>query len=135
MEGAVASRASLILLWTCGVCLRLTVLAVPPVIALIQRVTEGSVRIDGRIVGQIGPGLLALIGVVSGDDTARAERLLQRLLEYRVFADAAVQLNGPIDRAGDMDHDYNQKDVSQNPMAVFKQFVDRPIMIGVDRRK
>jgi D-tyrosyl-tRNA(Tyr) deacylase len=62
-------------------------------IALIQRVTEASVRIDGRIVGQIGPGLLALIGVVSGDDTARAERLLQRLLEYRVFADAAGRMN------------------------------------------
>ena len=62
-------------------------------IALIQRVTEASVRIDGHIVGQIGPGLLALIGVVSGDDTARAERLLQRLLEYRVFADAAGRMN------------------------------------------
>jgi D-tyrosyl-tRNA(Tyr) deacylase len=62
-------------------------------IALIQRVTEASVRIDGRIVGQIGPGLLALIGVVSGDNTARAERLLQRLLEYRVFADAAGRMN------------------------------------------
>jgi len=62
-------------------------------IALIQRVTEASVRIDGRIVGQIGPGLLALIGVVSGDDRTRAERLLQRLLEYRVFADAAGRMN------------------------------------------
>ena len=39
------------------------------------------------------------------------------------------------ERAGNMDHDYNQNDVSQNPMAVFKQFVDRPITIGVDRRK
>jgi D-aminoacyl-tRNA deacylase len=62
-------------------------------IALIQRVAEASVRIDGRITGQIGPGLLALIGVVSGDDTARAGRLLQRVLDYRVFADAAGRMN------------------------------------------
>jgi D-aminoacyl-tRNA deacylase len=62
-------------------------------IALIQRVAEASVRVDGRIIGEIGPGLLALIGVVSGDDTARAERLLQRVLDYRVFADAAGRMN------------------------------------------
>jgi D-tyrosyl-tRNA(Tyr) deacylase len=62
-------------------------------IALIQRVAEASVRVDGRITGAIGPGLLALIGVVHGDDTARAERLLQRVLDYRVFADAAGRMN------------------------------------------
>lgn len=62
-------------------------------IALIQRVTEASVRVDDRLSGEIGPGLLALIGVVRGDDTARAERLLQRVLDYRVFADAAGRMN------------------------------------------
>src|ERR1700685_4187748 len=62
-------------------------------IALIQRVAEASVRVDGRTTGAIGPGLLALIGVVQGDDTARAERLLQRVLDYRVFADAAGRMN------------------------------------------
>jgi D-tyrosyl-tRNA(Tyr) deacylase len=62
-------------------------------IALIQRVAEASVRVDGRITGEIGPGLLALIGVVTGDDAARAERLLQRVLDYRVFADAAGRMN------------------------------------------
>jgi D-aminoacyl-tRNA deacylase len=62
-------------------------------IALIQRVAEASVRVDGRITAQIGPGLLALIGVVRGDDAARAERLLQRVLDYRVFADAAGRMN------------------------------------------
>ena len=62
-------------------------------IALIQRVTEASVRVDGRMTGEIGPGLLALIGVVRGDDAARAERLLQRVLDYRVFADAAGRMN------------------------------------------
>ncbi|HEX2790230.1 MAG TPA: D-aminoacyl-tRNA deacylase [Steroidobacteraceae bacterium] len=62
-------------------------------IALIQRVAEASVRVDGRISGEIGPGLLALIGVMRGDDTLRAERLLQRVLDYRVFADAAGRMN------------------------------------------
>jgi D-tyrosyl-tRNA(Tyr) deacylase len=62
-------------------------------IALIQRVAEASVRVDGQVTGQIGAGLLALIGVVRGDDTVAAERLLQRLLDYRVFADAAGRMN------------------------------------------
>jgi D-aminoacyl-tRNA deacylase len=62
-------------------------------IALIQRVAEASVRVDGRTIGAIGPGLLALIGVVHGDDVARSERLLQRVLDYRVFADAAGRMN------------------------------------------
>ena len=70
-------------------------------IALIQRVAEASVRVDGRVTGEIGPGLLALIGVVRGDDTARAERLLQRVLDYRVFADAAGRMNLSLrERAG-----------------------------------
>lgn len=62
-------------------------------IALIQRVAEASVRVDGRVSGEIGPGLLVLIGVVRGDTAARAERLLQRVLDYRVFADAAGRMN------------------------------------------
>ena len=62
-------------------------------IALIQRVAEASVRVDGRTIGAIGPGLLGLIGVVHGDDAARAERLLQRVLDYRVFPDAAGRRN------------------------------------------
>src|ERR1700683_559754 len=62
-------------------------------IALIQRVAEASVRVDGRTIGAIGPGLLALIGVAHGDDAARAERLLQRVLDYRVFPDAAGRMN------------------------------------------
>jgi D-tyrosyl-tRNA(Tyr) deacylase len=62
-------------------------------IALIQRVTSAAVQIDGVTVGSIGPGLLALIGVLRADDDARAERLLQRLLDYRIFADEAGRMN------------------------------------------
>ena len=62
-------------------------------IALIQRVSEASVRVDGRVIGEIGAGLLALIGVVRGDDAAGADRLLRRLLDYRVFPDPAGRMN------------------------------------------
>jgi D-aminoacyl-tRNA deacylase len=63
------------------------------VIGLIQRVTRASVSVDGRLVGEIGPGTLALIGVRPGDDRAAADRLLERLLTYRIFADAAGRMN------------------------------------------
>jgi len=62
-------------------------------IALIQRVTEASVRVDGEVVGAIGPGLLALVAVEPGDDEARIARMAERLLGYRVFADEAGRMN------------------------------------------
>jgi D-tyrosyl-tRNA(Tyr) deacylase len=62
-------------------------------IALIQRVNTASVKVDGHTVGAIGPGLLALIGIQRGDTVTQGARLLQRLLEYRVFADAQGRMN------------------------------------------
>jgi D-tyrosyl-tRNA(Tyr) deacylase len=62
-------------------------------IALIQRVTEASVSVAGEPVGTIGPGLLALIGVRPQDDEGTAQRLLDRLLAYRVFSDAEGRMN------------------------------------------
>jgi D-tyrosyl-tRNA(Tyr) deacylase len=62
-------------------------------IALIQRVTEASVRVDGEAVGAIGPGLLALVAVEPGDDDARIARMAERLVGYRVFADADGKMN------------------------------------------
>ena len=62
-------------------------------IGLLQRVSEARVRIDGRTVGEIGQGLLVLVGVERGDDEAVADRLLERLLGYRVFPDAAGRMN------------------------------------------
>ena len=62
-------------------------------IALIQRVTEASVRVDGETVGAIGPGLLALVAVEPGDDDARIGRMAERLLGYRVFGDADGRMN------------------------------------------
>ena len=62
-------------------------------IALIQRVSTASVSVAGEPVGAIGPGLLALIGVQPRDDEQSAQRLLERLLAYRVFADNEGRMN------------------------------------------
>ena len=62
-------------------------------IGLLQRVNESRVEVEGRPVGDIGRGLLVLVGVQRGDDEARADRLLQRLLGYRVFPDAEGRMN------------------------------------------
>jgi len=62
-------------------------------IGLIQRVSEASVSVDGQIIGSIGTGLLALIGIEQGDGPAEAERLAARLLAYRVFEDDAGKMN------------------------------------------
>jgi D-aminoacyl-tRNA deacylase len=62
-------------------------------LALIQRVTEARVAVDGATVGAIGPGLLALIGVEPGDGPAQVAKLGDRLLRYRVFSDADGKMN------------------------------------------
>lgn len=62
-------------------------------IALIQRVSSAHVSVGGEIVGRIDAGLLALIGVQPQDDVARAERLVERMLGYRVFADTEARMN------------------------------------------
>jgi D-aminoacyl-tRNA deacylase len=62
-------------------------------LALIQRVTEARVSVDGETVGAIGPGLLALIGVEPGDGAAHVARLGDRLLRYRVFSDEVGKMN------------------------------------------
>ncbi len=62
-------------------------------IALIQRVTRADVRVDDQVSGTIDRGILALIGVRHGDDDVSAERLLERILSYRIFPDAAGRMN------------------------------------------
>ena len=62
-------------------------------IALLQRVIRASVSVDNTVVGQIGPGLLVLLGVERADSPAQSERLLERVLTYRVFADDAGKMN------------------------------------------
>lgn len=62
-------------------------------IGLLQRVHAARVDVEGETVGQIERGLLVLVGVQKGDDEARANRLLERLLGYRVFPDADDKMN------------------------------------------
>jgi len=62
-------------------------------IALIQRVSTAHVEVDGETTGAIEAGLLALVAVQPGDGEPQAERLLERLLGYRVFADAEGRMN------------------------------------------
>ncbi len=62
-------------------------------IALIQRVGEARVEVDGAVVGAIDAGLLAFVAVQPGDGEAQVQRLLERLLGYRVFADAQGRMN------------------------------------------
>lgn len=69
-------------------------------IALIQRVSSAAVCVDGQTVGAIGTGMLALIGVRPEDTADNAERLLERLLGYRIFADAAGRMNLALNDTG-----------------------------------
>lgn len=62
-------------------------------IGLLQRVSEAQVVVDGARVGAIGRGLLVLVGVEHGDTAREADRLLERLLGYRVFPDAEGRMN------------------------------------------
>jgi D-tyrosyl-tRNA(Tyr) deacylase len=62
-------------------------------IGLLQRVREARVDIAGERIAAIGPGLLVLVGVSPDDDEAAGARLLERLLGYRVFADAEGRMN------------------------------------------
>ena len=62
-------------------------------IALIQRVTEAAVHVEGERVGAIGTGLLALVAVEPGDAEPQFTRMAERLLGYRVFSDATGKMN------------------------------------------
>jgi D-tyrosyl-tRNA(Tyr) deacylase len=62
-------------------------------IALIQRVSRAQVAVDGACVGAIDGGLLTLLAVQPGDGEAQAQRMVERLLGYRVFADADGKMN------------------------------------------
>lgn len=64
--------------------------------ALIQRVTQASVNVDNTCVGEIKAGMLVLLGLAQGDDATKCEKLAQRLLSYRLFADQDGRMNKSI---------------------------------------
>lgn len=68
--------------------------------AVLQRVSEASVRVDGEIVAQIGPGLLALVGVTPSDGPAQAAWLADKIANLRVFADAEGKMNLSVSDTG-----------------------------------
>lgn len=61
--------------------------------ALVQRVSEASVTVAGAVVGEIGPGLLALVGVTHDDDAGKAVRLAEKVLNLRIFPDEDGVMN------------------------------------------
>ncbi|WP_421322416.1 D-aminoacyl-tRNA deacylase [Aeromonas veronii] len=69
-------------------------------IALIQRVSEASVTVEGEVTGAIGQGLLVLLGVEQGDDEAKADKLLHRVSGYRIFPDQEDKMNLNVSQIG-----------------------------------
>lgn len=69
-------------------------------IALIQRALSASVAVAGETTGEIGPGLLILLGVEKGDDQQKAQRLCDRVLGYRIFGDENDKMNLNVQQAG-----------------------------------
>jgi D-aminoacyl-tRNA deacylase len=68
--------------------------------ALVQRVSDAAVTVEGREVARIGPGLLVLLGVRRGDDEAAADKLAAKLLALRIFEDDAGKMNVGVRDAG-----------------------------------
>ena len=68
--------------------------------AVVQRVSSSAVRVEGEVVGAIGPGLCALVGVTHDDDEAAAVRLADKIWHLRVLADEAGSMNRSLADAG-----------------------------------
>jgi D-tyrosyl-tRNA(Tyr) deacylase len=72
-------------------------------IGLLQRVSHASVTVEGDCIAKIGTGLMVLVGVEKNDSREQAERLVKKLLEYRVFADDDGKMNlSVLDIAGEV---------------------------------
>lgn len=68
--------------------------------ALVQRVTQAEVTVDGRLTGRIGPGLLVLVCAMQGDDDDAAQRLAGRIARLRIFRDQADKMNRSVQDIG-----------------------------------
>lgn len=68
--------------------------------AVLQRVSSASVTVAGRCVGEIGPGLLVLLGLDRGDDEVLGQRMIEKILAYRVFPDRDNRMNLSVREAG-----------------------------------
>jgi D-tyrosyl-tRNA(Tyr) deacylase len=72
----------------------------PAVRALVQRVSEANVVVDGQVVGQVGAGVCVLVGVTHTDDAAMAARLAEKVWNLRIFDDADGVMNAPLAAVG-----------------------------------
>ncbi len=71
--------------------------------AVIQRVSRAQVRVEGQIIGQIGQGLLVLLGIGTGDSNKQADDLLEKMIHLRIFEDAQGKMNlSLLDVAGEL---------------------------------
>ncbi len=61
--------------------------------ALLQRVSDAAVRVDGKVIGEIGPGLLILVCAMQGDDAAKSAQLAAKISKLRIFQDDAGKMN------------------------------------------
>ena len=68
--------------------------------ALIQRVSEAAVRVDGAVIGEIGPGLLVLVCAMQGDEDAQADKLAAKIAKLRIFQDEAGKMNRALTDTG-----------------------------------
>ena len=64
--------------------------------ALVQRVSQAAVHVDGRVIAAIGPGLLVLLGIAREDDHAAADRLAEKVRSLRIFDDRQGRMNEPL---------------------------------------
>lgn len=69
-------------------------------IALLQRVRRASVEVEGQLVGDIGTGLLVLLGVEAGDDLQKMQKLADKVLKYRIFNDENGKMNLNVQQKG-----------------------------------
>lgn len=68
--------------------------------AVIQRVKEARVRVEGRVVGEIGPGILVLLGVEIGDTVSQADWMAEKVVNLRIFEDQAGKMNLALPEVG-----------------------------------
>jgi D-aminoacyl-tRNA deacylase len=61
--------------------------------AVIQRVREASVHVAGKEISRIGPGILTLLGVAKGDDESKVAKMIQKILQLRIFEDSDGKMN------------------------------------------